>query len=80
MVGDISTPGYPAYENATRINATAAPDIPVIPISWLNAQTLLRELEDGGRRVRVMNHGKFIIFWMMMGNKPCSTIYQAKTR
>ncbi|KAL4247046.1 peptidase M28 family protein [Abortiporus biennis] len=44
--GDPTTPGYPAYENATRVEGTNIPSIPSLPISWANAQRLLLELSD----------------------------------
>lgn len=56
--GDPTTPGYPAYENATREEGTNIPKIPSLPISWQNAQRLLEEIEelysvgkDGKRRL-----------------------------
>lgn len=62
--GDPSTPGYPAYENATRTARTSVPDIPSLPISWTNAEVLLREIGMFGgagqnRTVRLVNHGMF---------------------
>jgi N-acetylated-alpha-linked acidic dipeptidase len=72
--GDPTTPGYPAYENATRMEATNIPKIPSLPISWQNAQRLLEEIEelyslgkDGEKvlsgkasksRVKLVNHGR----------------------
>ncbi|TCD69209.1 hypothetical protein EIP91_008312 [Steccherinum ochraceum] len=44
--GDPTTPGYPAYENATRTESGNVPKIPSIPISWANAQKLLAEIGD----------------------------------
>lgn len=63
--GDPTTPGVPAYENATRTEGENIPKIPSLPISWANAQRLLEELEDGRevtgkaseRKVRLVNHG-----------------------
>lgn len=68
--GDPTTPGYPAYENATRIQATNVPQIPSLPLSWANAKLLFDE-ELGGisegttlngrvgsRKVRMVNDGK----------------------
>jgi N-acetylated-alpha-linked acidic dipeptidase len=69
--GDPTTPGYPAYENATRIEATNVPGIPSLPLSWANAKLLLDEElggvyegtklngKVGGRKVRMVNDGKF---------------------
>lgn len=66
--GDPTTPGYPAYENATRTDGSNIPKIPSLPISWANAQRLLEELggvTDGRKldgkssatQVRLVNHG-----------------------
>lgn len=44
--GDPATPGYPAYEDAPRTEASNIPKIPSLPISWANAQVLLKEFED----------------------------------
>ncbi|KAI0080803.1 Zn-dependent exopeptidase [Panus rudis PR-1116 ss-1] len=50
--GDPTTPGYPAYENATRTDGENIPKIPSLPISWANAQKLLAEIsEDEDARV-----------------------------
>lgn len=67
--GDPSTPGYPAYENSTRMEEGNKPSIPSLPISWRNAERLLEEiatspvnLELSGsmssRKVRLVNNGK----------------------
>ncbi|KAH7104350.1 Zn-dependent exopeptidase [Auriculariales sp. MPI-PUGE-AT-0066] len=45
--GDPTTPGRPAYANVTRDEPLNAPSIPSLPISWLNAQHLLKEVHDG---------------------------------
>ena len=45
--GDPTTPGYPAYENATRVKAGNVPSIPSLPLSWNNAKYLF-EQELGG--------------------------------
>ncbi|KAG6332167.1 hypothetical protein ID866_6926 [Astraeus odoratus] len=45
--GDPTTPGYPSYPNATRIDGENVPTIPSIPISWANAKVLF-EQELGG--------------------------------
>ncbi|KAG2069015.1 Zn-dependent exopeptidase [Suillus decipiens] len=45
--GDPTTPGYPAYENATRVEAINVPNIPSLPLSWANAKLLFEE-ELGG--------------------------------
>ncbi|OJT05323.1 Glutamate carboxypeptidase 2 [Trametes pubescens] len=45
--GDPTTPGAPAYENATRTEGGNIPKIPSLPISWANAQRLLKEISGG---------------------------------
>ena len=45
--GDPTTPGYPAYENATRLEGGNIPHIPSLPLSWANAKYLF-EHELGG--------------------------------
>ena len=44
--GDPTTPGVPSYENATRTEGENIPQIPSLPLSWLNAQRLLKEISD----------------------------------
>jgi len=58
--GDPSTPGYPSYENSTRVEGGSKPTIPSLPISWANAEVLLKHLEEGqeGPTVRLVNNGK----------------------
>lgn len=72
--GDPTTPGYPSYENSTRVEASNIPQIPSLPISWQNAQRLLEEIEElyslgndgkmvlsgatSKSRVKLVNHGK----------------------
>ncbi|KAA1466608.1 Zn-dependent exopeptidase [Dentipellis sp. KUC8613] len=72
--GDPTTPGYPAYENSTRTNGSNIPDIPSLPISWTNAQVLLKEIQGGkeGRTVRLVNNvdDKVIPIWNPMGVIP----------
>ncbi|OSX59469.1 hypothetical protein POSPLADRAFT_1035744 [Postia placenta MAD-698-R-SB12] len=78
--GDPTTPGVPAYENATRTEGENIPKIPSLPISWANAQRLLEELEDGRevtgkaseRKVRLVNHvdTKVIPIWNTMAVIP----------
>ncbi|EIW61691.1 Zn-dependent exopeptidase [Trametes versicolor FP-101664 SS1] len=45
--GDPTTPGAPAYANATRLEGGNIPKIPSLPISWANAQRLLKEISGG---------------------------------
>lgn len=69
--GDPTTPGLPAYENATRTEGENIPKIPSLPISWANAQRLLKEISgsdadaalrlDGKaskKTVKLVNHGE----------------------
>ena len=58
--GDPTTPGFPSYEGANRTLGENVPSIPSLPISWANAQVLLKEIQGGGanRKVRLVNHGK----------------------
>ncbi|KAG1884088.1 Zn-dependent exopeptidase [Suillus subluteus] len=82
--GDPTTPGYPAYENATRVEATNIPNIPSLPLSWANAKLLLEE-ELGGvpegtklngrvgsRKVRMVNDvdAKVTPIWNTMAAIP----------
>jgi len=59
--GDPTTPGYPSYENSTRTEGENIPKIPSLPISWANAESLLRVLRKGddweGKQVRLVNNG-----------------------
>ena len=68
--GDPTTPGLPAYENATRTEGENIPKIPSLPISWENAQKLLKEISGSEaekaftmvgtpseKKVKLVNHG-----------------------
>lgn len=81
--GDPTTPGYPAYENATRTEGENIPKIPSLPISWANAQRLLAEISDdhdarsltgkpSQRIVRLVNHvdDKVMPIWNTMAVIP----------
>ncbi|KAH8096736.1 Zn-dependent exopeptidase [Cristinia sonorae] len=81
--GDPTTPGYPAYENATRTEGENIPKIPSIPISWANAQKILAEIGDStasrqltgvasSRKVRLTNRvdTKVIPIWNTMAVIP----------
>ena len=68
--GDPTTPGYPAYENATRTEGENIPKIPSLPISWANAQRLLSEISHdhdarsltgqvSETKVHLVNHGMY---------------------
>jgi N-acetylated-alpha-linked acidic dipeptidase len=56
--GDPTTPGYPSYENSTRMEGASIPRIPSLPISWANAKMLLEEIDGKNRPVKLTNHGK----------------------
>lgn len=69
--GDPTTPGYPAYENATRTEGENIPKIPSLPISWANAQRLLKEIDAEGdarvlsgkvseKKVKLVNRGRLL--------------------
>ncbi|KAF9521022.1 hypothetical protein BS47DRAFT_1374558 [Hydnum rufescens UP504] len=80
--GDPSTPGVPAYENATRSEGGNIPRIPSIPISWDNAKRILAEIDPdtpfelngvpSKRRIRLMNQVKNAVtpIWNTMGVIP----------
>ncbi|KAJ3997951.1 Zn-dependent exopeptidase [Lentinula boryana] len=44
--GDPTTPGKPAYDKAEREEGKNVPRIPSLPISWMNAERLLKEIVD----------------------------------
>ncbi|KAI0774433.1 Zn-dependent exopeptidase [Fomes fomentarius] len=72
--GDPTTPGYPSYENSTRTNGTNIPTIPSLPLSWANAQVLLKEIQEGGqnRTISLVNNvdDKVIPIWNTIGVIP----------
>ncbi|KAF9247405.1 hypothetical protein BU15DRAFT_84904 [Melanogaster broomeanus] len=72
--GDPSTPGYPSYENSTRVDGGSKPTIPSLPISWANAEVLLKQIENGneGPIVRLVNNvdEKITPIWNTMGVIP----------
>ncbi|KAI0660808.1 Zn-dependent exopeptidase [Cubamyces menziesii] len=83
--GDPTTPGVPAYPNATRTRGENIPKIPSLPISWANAQVLLREISDKGlddafaldgktskRDVKLVNHvhNRIMPIWNSMAVIP----------
>ncbi|EKM59306.1 uncharacterized protein PHACADRAFT_136862 [Phanerochaete carnosa HHB-10118-sp] len=81
--GDPTTPGYPAYENATRVEGENIPKIPSLPISWANAQRLLAEISHdhdarslngapSWRKIRLVNHvdDKVMPIWNTMAAIP----------
>ncbi|CAE6463636.1 unnamed protein product [Rhizoctonia solani] len=75
--GDPTTPGYPSYRDAPRVESKSFPSIPSLPISWNNARVLLKEIEDSGgkkseREVRLVNsvHRKIGPIWNVMAAIP----------
>ncbi|KAI0321954.1 Zn-dependent exopeptidase [Amylostereum chailletii] len=70
--GDPTTPGFPSYENATRTEGLNIPSIPSLPISWENAQVLLKEIEGKNRTIKLVNHvdTKVTPIWNPMGVIP----------
>ncbi|EIN10533.1 Zn-dependent exopeptidase [Punctularia strigosozonata HHB-11173 SS5] len=81
--GDPTTPGTPAYENATRTDGENIPKIPSLPISWNNAKVLLEEIGglDEGRTlsgklsdktIKLVNHvdTRVIPIWNTMASIP----------
>ncbi|KAH9899708.1 Zn-dependent exopeptidase [Cubamyces lactineus] len=72
--GDPTTPGYPSYENSTRTDGTNIPSIPSLPLSWANAQVLLKEIQEGGqnRTISLVNNvdDRVIPIWNTMGVIP----------
>ncbi|KAG8689006.1 hypothetical protein FRC08_011157 [Ceratobasidium sp. 394] len=56
--GDPTTPGYPSYPDANRTEGTNIPAIPSLPVSWANAQVLLKEIGSNvfsSRKIRLLN-------------------------
>lgn len=75
--GDPTTPGYPSYRDAPRVESKAFSPIPSLPISWNNTQFLLKEIEKSGgrmseREVRLVNnvHRKIGPIWNVMSVIP----------
>ena len=75
--GDPTTPDAPAYENATRTDGENIPKIPSLPISWANAQRLLKEISGGDvqtaldgktseKKIRLVNHGTLVGFELIV--------------
>ncbi|CAE6538397.1 unnamed protein product [Rhizoctonia solani] len=71
--GDPTTPGYPSYRDAPRVEPRSFPAIPSLPISWNNAQILMKEMGSSGgkiseREVRLVNnvHRKIGPIWNVM--------------
>ena len=65
--GDPTTPGYPAYENATRVEGRNIPQIPSLPLSWANAKYLFEQELGGVEEGRKLN-GKFGSHVIKMAN------------
>lgn len=82
LPGDPTTPGFPAYENATRLEGGNVPQIPSLPISWNNGKRILEEINptdlfkfDGTlskRSIRLLNQvdNRVIPIWNTIGVIP----------
>lgn len=72
--GDFTTPGYPSYEHSERIDGPSKPTIPSLPISWKNAEVLLKLAINNteGFTVRLVNNvdEKITPIWNVMGVIP----------
>lgn len=65
--GDPTTPGTPAYENATRTEGLNKPQIPSLPISQENGEKLLKLAKDGWNgTVRLNNQGNFDFLFLVL--------------
>ncbi|CAE6535127.1 unnamed protein product [Rhizoctonia solani] len=71
--GDPTTPGYPSYRDAPRVEPDSFPSIPSLPISWSNAEVLFKAMEASGGKVtehevRLVNqtHRKIGPIWNVM--------------
>ncbi|KAI0353024.1 Zn-dependent exopeptidase [Trametes cingulata] len=56
--GDPTTPGEPAYPLANRTEGENIPKIPSLPISWANAQRLLKEIQGDDGEGRLVLDGR----------------------
>lgn len=71
--GDPTTPGYPSYEDSVRTEGLSRPTIPSLPISWKNAEILLKWLDHTEEPVvRLVNNvdDKITPIWNVMGVIP----------
>ncbi|KDQ17213.1 hypothetical protein BOTBODRAFT_106011 [Botryobasidium botryosum FD-172 SS1] len=76
--GDPTTPGYPAYKNATRQIPKNLASIPSLPLSWSNAKRLLAEIgphnrgEKSKKDIRLLNNvdAKITPIWNTMAVIP----------
>ncbi|KAL5632103.1 hypothetical protein ACGC1H_000206 [Rhizoctonia solani] len=71
--GDPTTPGYPSHRDSLRMEPNSFPSIPSLPISWSNAEVLLKDMEKSGGKisehdVRLVNqvHRKIGPIWNVM--------------
>ncbi|KAI6047507.1 hypothetical protein EDC04DRAFT_2864564 [Pisolithus marmoratus] len=67
--GDPTTPGYPSYEDSVRMDGLSRPTIPSLPISWENAEVLLKWLTQSEEFVvRLVNNvdEKITPIWNVM--------------
>ncbi|ORY08481.1 N-acetylated-alpha-linked acidic dipeptidase-like protein 2 [Clohesyomyces aquaticus] len=58
--GDPTTPGYPSKEDSPRMEKKNTPTIPSLPLSWIEAQPLLRALNGHGIDAKRVNRTKWI--------------------
>ncbi|KAF2875886.1 N-acetylated-alpha-linked acidic dipeptidase-like protein 2 [Massariosphaeria phaeospora] len=58
--GDPTTPGYPSKEGSSRMEKETVPDIPSIPISWIEAKPLLESLNGHGLTSQKVNRTNWI--------------------
>lgn len=71
--GDPTTPGYPSYEESVRMEGLSRPAIPSLPLSWKNAEILLKWLNDTEEFVvRLVNNvdDKITPIWNVIGVIP----------
>ncbi|KAI6130336.1 hypothetical protein EDD16DRAFT_1853446 [Pisolithus croceorrhizus] len=71
--GDPTTPGYPSYEESVRMEGLSRPTIPSLPISWKNAEILLKWLNGTEEFVvRLVNNvdEKITPIWNVIGVIP----------
>ncbi|KAM5534221.1 hypothetical protein V8D89_012128 [Ganoderma adspersum] len=76
LIAHTADENNPASPNAysTRTNGTNIPTIPSLPISWANAQFLLKEIEEGGLNwtISLVNNvdDKVMPIWNVLGVIP----------
>ncbi|KAF1940486.1 N-acetylated-alpha-linked acidic dipeptidase 2 [Clathrospora elynae] len=58
--GDPTTPGYPSKEGSPRMDKKTVPQIPSLPISWIEAQPLLMALNDHGVDAKTVDRPNWV--------------------